>query len=98
MALPAIASNVIPHVFVGSVTVNGQVASDGAEVSAWVSEFRSPVGKGTVSDGSYVMNVSQYGIAAFAGKTLTFKIDGVETMQTATWATGGATVLDLAGD
>ena len=98
VALPAIASNVIPHVFVGGVTVNGQVASDGAEVSAWVSEFRSPVGKGTVSDGSYVMNVSQYGIASFAGKTLTFKIDGVDTMQTATWATGGATVLDLAGD
>ena len=37
----------------------------------------------------YVMNVSQYGIASFAGKTLTFKIDGVDTMQTAIWATGG---------
>ena len=35
------------------------------------------------------MNVSQYGIASFAGKTLTFKIDGVDTMQTAIWATGG---------
>ena len=37
----------------------------------------------------YVMNVSQYGIASFAGKTLTFTIDGVDTMQTAIWATGG---------
>ena len=37
----------------------------------------------------YVMNVSQYVIASFAGKTLTFTIDGVDTMQTAIWATGG---------
>ena len=95
VALPAVASNVIPHAFVGSVTVSGEVAPDGTEVSAWVSEYSSPVGEGTVSGGSYVMNVSQYGSASFEGKTLTFKIGGVDTIQTSTWATGGATVLDL---
>ncbi len=94
-ALPAVASNVIPHVFVGSVTISGEVAPDGTKVSAWVSEYSSPVGEGTVSGGSYVMNVSQYGTASFAGKTLTFKIGDVDTIQTSTWVTGGATVLDL---
>jgi len=95
VALPAIVPNVIPHVFVGSVTVSGEVAADGTEVSAWVSEFSSPVGEGTVSGGSYVMNVSQYGAASFAGKTLTFKISDADTGQTYTWEKGGATVLDL---
>jgi len=98
VALPAIVPNVIPHVFVGSVTVSGEVAADGTEVSAWVSEFSSPVGEGTVSGGSYVMNVSQYGAASFAGKTLTFKISDADTGQTYTWEKGGATVLDLVGD
>jgi hypothetical protein len=74
------------------------VAADGTEVSAWVSEFSSPVGEGTVSGGSYVMNVSQYGAASFAGKTLTFKISDADTGQTYIWEKGGATVLDLVGD
>ncbi len=98
VALPAVDTRTIPHVFVGSVTVSGEVAADGTEVSAWVSEFSSPVGEGTVSGGSYVMNVSQYGSASFAGKTLTFKISDADTGQTYTWETGGATVLDLVGD
>jgi Tol biopolymer transport system component len=98
VALPAVDTRTIPHVFVGSVTVDGQVAPDGTEVSAWVSEFSSPVGEGTVSGGSYVMNVSQYGTASFAGKTLTFKIGDDDTGQTSTWEKGGATVLDLVGD
>ena len=97
VVLPAVASNVIPHVFVGSVTVSGEVAPDGTEVSAWVSEFSSPVGEGTVSGGSYVMNISQYGTASFAGKTLTFKIGDDDTGQTSTWEKGGATVVDLYG-
>ena len=98
VALPAIASNVIPHVFVGSVTVSGEVAPDGTEVSAWVSEFSSAVGEGTVSGGSYVLNISQYGTASFTGKTLTFKIGDDDTGQTSTWEKGGATVLDLTVD
>jgi hypothetical protein len=98
VALPAIVPNVIPHVFVGSVTVSGEVAADGTEVSAWVSDYTSAVGEGTVSGGSYVMNVSQYGAASFAGKTLTFKIGDADTGQTYTWEKGGATVLDLVGD
>tara|TARA_Y100000588_G_scaffold366458_1_gene432205 strand:- start:2688 stop:7313 length:4626 start_codon:yes stop_codon:yes gene_type:complete len=98
VALPGKANNVIPHVFVGSVKVGGQAAPDGTQVSAWVSEFSSPVGEGTVSGGSYMMNISQYGIASFAGKTLTFKIGDDDTGQTSTWEKGGATVVDLTID
>jgi Tol biopolymer transport system component len=98
VALPAVDTRTIPHVFVGSVTVDGEVAADGTEVSAWVSDYTSAVGEGTVSGGSYVMNVSQYGAASFAGTTLTFKISDADTGQTYTWEKGGATVLDLVGD
>ena len=93
--LPSKANSVIPHVFVGSVKVGGQAASDGTQVSAWVSEYSSPVGEGTVSDGSYVMSISQYGSSSFAGKTLTFQIGDTEAGQTSKWETGGATALDL---
>jgi hypothetical protein len=95
VVLPGKADNVIPHVFVGSVQMSGQVAADGTEVSAWVSDFNSPVGEGIVTDGNYVMNVSQYGTSSFVGKTLTFKIGDTEAGQTSKWETGGATALDL---
>ena len=93
--LPARDARTIPNVFVGSVTVNGQVAIDGTKVSAWVFDYSSPVGETTVSNGSYVMNVSQYGTVSFDGKTITFKIEDVDTSQTSTWVTGGATIVDL---
>ena len=98
MALPPKDIRTIPHVFVGSVTIDGQVAVDGTEVSAWVSDYSSAVGLSNVANGSYVMNVSQYGTASFSGMTLIFKIGSVETALTSTWETGGATVVDLVTD
>ena len=98
VALPPKDIRTIPHVFVGSVTIDGQVAVDGTEVSAWVSDYSSAVGLSNVANGSYVMNVSQYGTASFSGMTLIFKIGSVETALTSTWETGGATVLDLVTD
>jgi hypothetical protein len=95
VALPPKDIRTIPHVFVGSVTIDGQVAVDGTEVSAWVSDYSSAVGLSNVANGSYVMNVSQYGTASFSGMTLIFKIGSVETALTSTWETGGATVVDL---
>ena len=96
--LPAKDAKTIPNVFVGSVTVDGQAAVDGTKVSAWVSDYSSPVGETTVTGGSYVMNVSQYGTVSFDGKTITFKIEDVETDQTSTWETGGATIVNLIVD
>ena len=96
--LPAKDAKTIPNVFVGSVTVDGQAAVDGTKVSAWVLDYSSPVGETIVAGGRYVMNVSQYGTVSFDGKTITFKIEDVETDQTSTWETGGATIVDLIVD
>jgi len=97
VALPAVIIEAIPHVFVGTVTIGGQPAPDGTEVSVWVSDYDAPVGTEMVSGGKYSVLVSKYG-DAFAGKTLIFKIADKDTGITASWKSGEATVLDLATD
>ena len=97
MALPAKDNQAIPHVFVGEVTISGQAAPDGTEVSVWVSDYNAPVGTGTVAGGEYSMQAFKYG-DDFGGKTLIFKIAGDDTGATATWESGMATNLDLAVD
>ena len=97
MALPAVIIEVIPHVFVGTVTIGGQPAPDGTEVSVWVSPYNAPVGTATVSGGKYSVLVLKYG-HAFAAKTLIFKIADKNTGTTVSWEKGGSTVLNLATD
>ena len=87
--------NTMPHIFVGSVTIGGNPASDGKEVSAWLSEFNGAVGTASASGGKYRLTASQYGTKSFTGKRLIFK-QKVETLwDTSAWKKGGATVLDL---
>lgn len=95
--LPAVIIQAMPHVFVGTVTIGGQPAPDGTEVSVWVSDYDAPVGTETVSGGKYSLKILKYG-DAFAGKTLIFKIADKDTRTTASWESGGATVLNLATD
>ena len=97
VALPAVISQAMPHVFVGTATIGGQPAPDGTEVSVWVSDYDASVGTETVSGGKYSLKVLKYG-NAFAGKTLIFKIADKDTESTASWESGGATVLNLATD
>ena len=97
VALPAVIIEAIPHVFVGTVTIGGQPAPDGTEVSVWVSDYDAPVGTEMVSGGKYSVLVLKYG-DAFAGKTLIFKIADKDTGITASWKSGEATVLNLATD
>ena len=97
VALPAVISQAMPHVFVGTATIGGQPAPDGTEVSVWVSDYDASVGTEMVSGGKYSLKVLKYG-NAFAGKTLIFKIADKDTKSTASWESGGATVLNLATD
>lgn len=75
----------------GTATIDGVTAPDGAVITAWVEDFNEPVGEGAVSGGSYVLRVFQYGSGSFTGKTITFKIGGLIANETATWES-------LAGD
>ena len=52
-------------------------------------------GQGTVTDGRYVLTAAQPAGQNFAGKTVTFTIDGKDANQTASWAQGDADILDL---
>jgi hypothetical protein len=88
----AFAQRVPPHVFVGTASLNGVAASDGAAVTAWVDGEQ--VAYDYASDGEYTLLVDQ-GFSSFAGKSVSFKISGVDASETGYWKQGGAELLDL---
>ena len=85
----------LPHVFVGTITIGGERAPDGVEVSVWLPEFDSPIGSGLSSGGDYSLLANQHGSKSFGGRSLIFKINGQDAGESATWEKGGATILDL---
>ena len=93
--LPERDNRELPHVFVGTVTINGRPAPDGTEVTVWVKEYDGPVGAGATSGGNYFVLASQHGDSSFRGKTLIFKVNGQETGETGIWERGSATELDI---
>jgi hypothetical protein len=95
LAIPAsvFAQREMPHVFVGTVTLDGAGAADGAAVTAWIDGAQ--VAATTASGGDYNLLVDQEGDQSFAGKTVSFKVSGANAAQTATWAKGGGDVLNL---
>jgi len=91
--LPERYNSEIPHVFVGSVTINGAPAPNGTEVTVWLEEFNAPLGAGTSSGGDYSVLANQHGAQSFEGRTLIFKVNGQDSGETAIWEKGGATIL-----
>ena len=91
--LPERDNSELPHVFVGSVTINGAPAPNGTEVTVWLEEFNAPLGAGTSSDGDYSVLANQHGARSFEGRTLIFKVNGQDSGETAIWEKGGATIL-----
>ncbi|SVB80730.1 uncharacterized protein METZ01_LOCUS233584, partial [marine metagenome] len=97
LAIPTavFAQKVPPHVFVGAVTLDGATAADGAAITAWIDGDQ--VASTTASGGEYSLLVEPEGDASFAGKTVSFKVSGVDATETATWSQGGGDVIDLNG-
>ena len=91
--LPERDNRELPHVFVGSVTINGAPAPNGTEVTVWLEEFNAPLGAGTSSGGTYSVLANQHGARSFEGRTLIFKVNGQDSGETAIWEKGGATIL-----
>jgi hypothetical protein len=93
--LPATVSaqRVPPHVFVGTATIDGARAPDGATVTAWIDGRQAA--STTVSGGSYTILVDQ-GDASFAGKRVSFQVGGNDAAQSTTWSIGGGDELNLA--
>ena len=91
VTLPAVASaqQVPPHVFIGTVTVNGLDAPVGTAVTAWI----DGVVQGTTTvqgGGGYTLLVNQG-----SGTAITFMVGSLDSAETATWEQGGGEVLDL---
>jgi len=85
----AFAQAVPPHIFIGSVTVNGLSAPSGTVVSAVIDGVEQ--GNTTVSTaGSYTLQVSQG-----SGTDVVFMVDTLTASETATWQQGGADVVNL---
>ena len=94
LAIPTsvFAQRVPPHVFVGSVVLDGVAAADGAAVTAWVDDEQ--VADTTASGGDYSLVIDQ-GDSSYAGKTVSFKVSGSDAAETASWKQGGGDILDL---
>jgi len=99
IAIPTsvLAQRLPPNQFVGTVTLDGATAADGAAVTAWIDDAQ--VGSTTVSGGEYSLEVDQYDSgdedSSYAGKTISFKVSGANAAETAVWTTGAADILNL---
>ena len=93
LAIPTtvFAQNARPHVFVGTVTLDGATAADGAAVTAWVDGAQ--VAATTAKGGSYDLLVVS--TAGFAGATVSFKVSGVDAAETIAWEEGGGDIVHL---
>jgi hypothetical protein len=90
LALPAVASaqQVPPHVFHGTVTVNGLRAPVGTEVIALAGG--QPVATGTVDqNGEYTLLVPQ------SEGEITFRVGTLNAAETSNWEQGGANIMNL---
>ena len=96
LPLAALAQPAPPHFFTGTVTINGEAASDSTRVAATIGgqEVASTtVGEGSISSGRYVLK-----IPGSAGQTISFTVGGMDTGQTAIWRSGSTDILNLAAD
>jgi hypothetical protein len=92
LALPAVASaqQVPPHIFVGTVEVNGLAAPQGTQVRAMVDGQQA--GATTVGANGRYTNLQ---VAGTPGAAITFMVGNLTAQQTATWQQGELVMLNL---
>jgi len=94
LAIPTavFAQRVPPQVIVGSATLDGVSAADGAAITAWIGGEQ--VADTHASGGEFTLLLDQ-GDGTYAGETVSFKVSGSEAAETVAWVQGGAVLLDL---
>ena len=87
LLFPAVALGqpVPPHISAVSATMDGEAAADGTEITAWIDGEQ--VAAGTMGNGVAVIEIP--GDASFTGKTISFKVGGLDAAETDTWEQGG---------
>ena len=96
--LPEVVNDNPPHLYVGTVTVDGQPAPDGTEVTAWMLKYSEALASSTVpavadEPGSYSLLVPQYG-TNLHGTVLIIKVNG-RFVTNAVWMSGEGEILNL---
>jgi len=82
-----------PAVFGGTVSFDGAPVDDGTSVSASIDG--EEVASTEASGGAYALRLAQPPGGAFAGKSVVFKVGGVEAVEKGTWEADGGAELNL---
>ena len=84
----------MPHQFVGTVTVDGTTAPDGAVVAATIDGVKSVTA--IVAGGNYMLKIrNAHGLPSPVGKTIKFTVDGQSAKESQLFQAGGGTELNL---
>jgi hypothetical protein len=84
----------MPHQFVGTVTINGTIAPDGAVVAANIDGVESVTA--IVAGGNYQLKIrNAHGLPSPVGKTIKFTVDGHNAKESQLFQAGGGTELNL---
>jgi hypothetical protein len=84
----------MPHQFVGTVTINGTTAPDGAVVAATIDGIKSVTA--IVVGGNYMLKIrNAHGLPSPTGKTIKFTVDGQSAKESQLFQAGGGTELNL---
>lgn len=81
------------HIYAGEAVVDGVPPPDGTTVSAWIDG--QMIAKSTVEDGRYTLKAERSPERFYEGKTVTYKVGGIQTGQSGSWVPGGVTTVDL---
>jgi len=97
LAIPTavFAQRVPPHVFVGTASLDGASAVDGAAVTAWIDGEQVASTHADGGEYSLLIDQSDHEDSVFAGKSVSFKVSGANAAETADWVQGGGDVLNL---
>ena len=81
------------QVFSGRVLVDGHPPPDGSALTAWIGQDR--LGEVKIRRGRFRIVIPQRGDVSFAGKRVSFRVNGTKVEGTGIWKAGGATELVL---
>ena len=84
----------MPHVFAGTVSVDGAIAPDGTVVTARIDGLLAAVA--VLKDGNYTLAVEPPPGVSYIGKKVIFSVGECQASPTATWQTARVDRVDLA--
>jgi len=88
-------SDAPPNIFLGTASIDGKVAADGANVTSCIDG--EPVASTLVSERQFLITIEQRS-PSLLGKEVTFSVDGLDANETAVWKVGGADLIDLSAE